>query len=211
MEATATVKEKEYSRDVYNILLYLIIMLLCLHGTYWFTLHFRNLFTPGSVFNIMLLHCADFFGNYSTPFQKNVILYIVLLLCVLLSMLSAPKANPKASQTRANGFLISGAALLLSGSFFLVGVVQQAVLIVILLSEIVGVLLIIRGGLEFASMAAIPELDIFNDENEQFPQNETLITNAFSVNYKLQFPFNRVWKEGYINVINPQRAVLVLG
>ena len=211
MEATATVKEKEYSRDIYNILLYLIIILLCLHGTYWYTLHFADYSGRATVFKAMLLRCAEFLGKYRAFFQKNVILYVVLLLCVLLSMLSAPKSNPKASKIKANGFLISGVALLLSGSFFFVEAVQQVVLIMILLSELAGVLLLIRGGLEFASMAAIPELDIFNDENEQFPQNETLITNAFSVNYKLQFPFNRVWKEGYINVVNPQRAVLVLG
>lgn len=212
MEATATAKEKEHSKEIYNILLYLIILLLCTQIIYWFTTYFSDIFSQKNGLNAIIFKVGSWMGKHKPIFRTNVLVYIVLVLCVLLAMVSSPKANLKAGKTKANLLLFSGVSVLLVSAYLLSTEGKQGtVFILLIILQIIAVILIIKGGLEFASMVSVPEIDVFNDENEQFPQNQKLIVNPFSVNYKLQYPFNSAWKEGYINVINPQRAVLVLG
>ncbi|MDY3318227.1 conjugal transfer protein MobC [Riemerella anatipestifer] len=53
--------------------------------------------------------------------------------------------------------------------------------------------------------------DVFNIENESFMQETQLMENEFSVNLPTLFYYNQQWNEGWINVINPFRATIVLG
>ena len=53
--------------------------------------------------------------------------------------------------------------------------------------------------------------DVFNEENESFMQETRLMTNEYSVNLPTRFYYNRKWHAGWINVVNPFRATLVLG
>ncbi len=53
--------------------------------------------------------------------------------------------------------------------------------------------------------------DVFNNENESFMQETRLIENEYSVNLRTRFYHNKRWHNGYANVINPQRACIVLG
>lgn len=53
--------------------------------------------------------------------------------------------------------------------------------------------------------------DIFNSENETFPQEERLIENEFSVNLPARYRLKGKVRSSYINFINMFRALLVLG
>lgn len=53
--------------------------------------------------------------------------------------------------------------------------------------------------------------DRFNNENESFMQETRLLKNEYSVNLPTRFYFNRRWNKGWINVVNPFRASIVLG
>lgn len=53
--------------------------------------------------------------------------------------------------------------------------------------------------------------DPFNDENESFMQETRLLENEFSVNLKTRFRYQKRTHEGWINIINPFRATIVLG
>jgi hypothetical protein len=53
--------------------------------------------------------------------------------------------------------------------------------------------------------------DIFNRDNETFPQEERLIENEYSVNLPAQYLLRGKIKNSYINFINMFRALLVLG
>lgn len=53
--------------------------------------------------------------------------------------------------------------------------------------------------------------DVFNNENESFQQETRLIQNEYSVNLRTKFYFNKKWNSGYINIVNPFRATIVLG
>ena len=53
--------------------------------------------------------------------------------------------------------------------------------------------------------------DRFNAENESFMQETRLLDNDYSVNLPTRFYYKKKWNRGWINVVNPFRATIVLG
>lgn len=53
--------------------------------------------------------------------------------------------------------------------------------------------------------------DVFNEQNETFPQEERLLTNPYSVNFTGRYRLAQKQRKGYINVINPFRGIIVCG
>lgn len=53
--------------------------------------------------------------------------------------------------------------------------------------------------------------DVFNNENESFQQETKLMENEFSVNLPTKFYYKGKWNNGWINIVNPFRASIVLG
>lgn len=53
--------------------------------------------------------------------------------------------------------------------------------------------------------------DVFNTENESFMQETRLMKNEYSVNLPTRFYYKKRWNKGWINVVNPFRASMVLG
>ncbi|WP_461484308.1 conjugal transfer protein MobC [Porphyromonas asaccharolytica] len=53
--------------------------------------------------------------------------------------------------------------------------------------------------------------DVFNTENESFMQETRLMENEYSVNLPTRYYYKKKWNNGWINVVNPFRASMVLG
>ncbi|MGH1516604.1 conjugal transfer protein MobC [Chryseobacterium sp. JK1] len=53
--------------------------------------------------------------------------------------------------------------------------------------------------------------DVFNNENESFWQETKLVENEYSINLPTQFYYRGKWNKGWINIVNPFRASIVLG
>lgn len=53
--------------------------------------------------------------------------------------------------------------------------------------------------------------DVFNNENESFQQETKLMENEYSVNLPTKFYYKEKWNSGWINLVNPFRATIVLG
>ena len=53
--------------------------------------------------------------------------------------------------------------------------------------------------------------DVFNMENESFMQETKLMENEYSVNLPTKFWYNKKKHDGWINIVNPFRATIVLG
>ncbi|RZJ23620.1 MAG: conjugal transfer protein TraG [Acinetobacter sp.] len=53
--------------------------------------------------------------------------------------------------------------------------------------------------------------DIFNEENETFPQEERLLENEYSINLPAKYRLGKQIRDSYINVINPFRGLLIAG
>jgi hypothetical protein len=53
--------------------------------------------------------------------------------------------------------------------------------------------------------------DAFNNENESFAQETRLLANEYSVNLPTRFYYKKKWRDGFANVVSPQRACIVMG
>ncbi|MEJ7778911.1 MAG: conjugal transfer protein MobC [Daejeonella sp.] len=75
-----------------------------------------------------------------------------------------------------------------------------------------GYLLILTGGTLLSRLLSIRlQGDIFNRENETFPQEERLLENEYSINLPAQYNLKGKIRRSWINIINPFRALLVIG
>ncbi|WP_245970319.1 YWFCY domain-containing protein [Pseudochryseolinea flava] len=76
----------------------------------------------------------------------------------------------------------------------------------------VGYILVLTGGVRMHRIIRSRlDKDIFNHLNESFPQEERLIENEFSVNLKARYRSRKGSRNSWINIINPFRALLVIG
>ncbi|MFT3932798.1 MAG: conjugal transfer protein MobC [Chitinophagaceae bacterium] len=53
--------------------------------------------------------------------------------------------------------------------------------------------------------------DIFNKENETFPQEERILQNEYSINLPASYYLRQKLRDSWINIINPLRGVIVCG
>ncbi len=80
------------------------------------------------------------------------------------------------------------------------------------LTTIGGFLLLIRAGSDANRMIHLRlDKDLFNEENESFPQEKTLVENEYSINIPTQYEYRGRSRNGWVNVVNPFRAAMVLG
>ena len=77
---------------------------------------------------------------------------------------------------------------------------------------IAGYILLLMAGLWISRLLKNNLLDdIFNIENESFMQETRLMENEYSVNLPTRFFYKKKWNRGWINIVNPFRASIVLG
>lgn len=75
-----------------------------------------------------------------------------------------------------------------------------------------GYLLILTSGTRLSRFLRLNLTgDIFNKDNETFPQEERKIDNPYSVNLPARYFLNGEYRASWINIINPFRGLLVLG
>ena len=77
---------------------------------------------------------------------------------------------------------------------------------------VVGYICLLMSGLYMSRLLKTDLMsDVFNNENESFQQETKLMENEYSVNLPTRFYYNKRWNDGWINVVNPFRASIVLG
>jgi hypothetical protein len=77
----------------------------------------------------------------------------------------------------------------------------------------IGFLLVLSGGTLLSRIISnkLNNKDIFNKENETFPQEERLLENEYSINLPARYLLKNKVRKSWINIINPFRAIMVLG
>ena len=89
-------------------------------------------------------------------------------------------------------------------------VATVALLYILTLSA--GYICLLMGGLWMSRLLKHNLMDdVFNNENESFMQETRLLENDYSVNLPTRFYYRKKWHQGWINVVNPFRATIVLG
>ncbi|PMC22616.1 conjugal transfer protein TraG [Hoylesella buccalis] len=91
-----------------------------------------------------------------------------------------------------------------------IGKVGAASLYIFTLS--IGYICLLMGGVWMSRLLKNNLMDdVFNTENESFMQETRLMENEYSVNLPTRFYYKKRWNKGWINVVNPFRASMVLG
>jgi DNA-binding transcriptional regulator YbjK len=81
-----------------------------------------------------------------------------------------------------------------------------------ILTMAAGYLCLLAGGVWMSRLLKNNMMDdVFNTENESFMQETRLVENEYSVNLPTRFYCKKKWNNGWINVVNPFRAGIVLG
>ncbi len=81
-----------------------------------------------------------------------------------------------------------------------------------ILTMTVGYICLLMGGLYMSRLLKNNLMDdVFNNENESFMQETRLMTNEYSVNLPTKFFYKKKQHNGWINIVNPFRATIVLG
>ncbi|WP_085537263.1 conjugal transfer protein MobC [Massilibacteroides vaginae] len=98
-----------------------------------------------------------------------------------------------------NDFLLSGNDVNTAGILYMISIV-------------IGYIFILTAG-TWAKRILNNNLmkDVFNEENESFMQETRLMENEYSINLKTHFTYQGKKLSGWINVVNPFRATMVLG
>ena len=91
-----------------------------------------------------------------------------------------------------------------------IGKIGAASLYIFTLS--IGYICLLMGGVWMSRLLKNNLMDdVFNTENESFMQETRLMENEYSVNLPTRFYYKKKWDNGWINVVNPFRASMVLG
>ena len=84
--------------------------------------------------------------------------------------------------------------------------------LIYIITTVAGYVCLLLGGVWMSRMLKNNMMDDrFNEENESFMQETELKENEYSVNLPTKFYYKKKWNKGWINVVNPFRASIVLG
>ena len=140
---------------------------------------------------------------------------LVALGFLAISLLGAKgRKDEKLGYKTAFAYSITGLILYFIGylTFFVpVAVPYLAIAYIAITST--GFLLVLSGGVLLSRIIKdrLNSKDIFNKENETFPQEERLLENEYSINLPAQYYLKDKLRRSWVNIINPFRGILVSG
>ncbi len=147
-------------------------------------------------------------------FKHFYISKLAALILLLISLIGTKgKKNEKLVLATALRYFFCGLLIYLF-SYLLLFIKASVVVIAVLYMTVtsIGYLLILNGG-ALLSRLLKQQLagDIFNRLQETFPQEERLLENEYSINLPAQYNLKGKIRKSWINIINPFRALLVVG
>lgn len=184
------------------------ILIMLIH-LYWYCYSFfLNLGITHAVVDRILLNFNQTAGLFSH------LLYTKLFCLVLLSLsLWGGKGvkHEKITVSKIISVFTVGFSLFFFNFFLLdFGYVWSAILYIA--STFLGYILLLVSGAWISRLLNDNLMqDVFNFENESFMQETRLIENEYSVNLPSRFYYKGKWNSGWINIVNPFRATIVLG
>jgi hypothetical protein len=140
--------------------------------------------------------------------------FIALGFLVISLMGARGKKNEKLNYKTAFAYIISGLVIyFLSFLAMLVRTKITLTAIVYMSITSIGYILLLTGGTLLSRVIKIKlnSKDIFNKENETFPQEERLLQNEYSINLPARYKLKGKTVSSWINFINPMRGLLVMG
>lgn len=139
---------------------------------------------------------------------------LAALLFLVISLIGVKgKKDEKIQKNTIIAYLLTGLLLyFISVLCFYLDVKATIIAICYIGITAIGYLLILTGGGLLSRLIRNKlDIDIFNTDNETFPQEERLLENEYSVNLPAKYRLKNKVRHSWINFINPFRGMLVAG
>ncbi|WP_025144878.1 conjugal transfer protein MobC [Pedobacter jeongneungensis] len=205
-----TGENEQALRKILDMTRLISIIILFIHCYYFLYAAFKEwqlttIFTDrilGNIRNTGLLTC----------FHKSKLIALGFLAISLLG--AKGKKDEKLGYKTAFAYLLSGLAIYIFSYLSLLPKMDYSVQAMTYMGILsVGYLLTLSGGTLCSRIlkSSFNNKDIFNLENETFPQEERLLVNENSVNIPMKYRLKNKWRKGWLNCIAVYRSVLISG
>ncbi|MFE3872177.1 conjugal transfer protein MobC [Flavobacterium sp. ZS1P70] len=205
-----TGENEQALRKILDMTRLISIAILLLHFYYYCYTAFQQ-WGYVSRFSDKILGNIQHTGLFSY-FHKSKIFTLGFLLISLLG--AKGRKDEKLNHKTAIAYITTGVLIyFLSYLLMLVKTDTTTLAIIYIGSTTIGFLLMLSGGTLLSRMIKnrLNSKDIFNKENETFPQEERLLENEYSINLPARYHLKDKVRNSWINIINPFRALMVLG
>ena len=208
--AMQTGENEQALRKILDMTRLISIVLLLLHFYYYCYTAFQE-WGFVSAFSDSILGNIQRTGLFRY-FHKSKIFTLGFLLISLLG--AKGRKDEKLNHKTAIAYIITGVLIyFLSYLSLFLKTDTTAKAIVYIGSTTIGFLVMLSGGTLLSRIIKnrLNNNDIFNKENETFPQEERLLENEYSINLPARYHLKDKVRNSWINIINPFRALMVLG
>ncbi|MDE3183188.1 MAG: YWFCY domain-containing protein [Bacteroidota bacterium] len=205
-----TGENEQALRKILDMTRFISIVILLIHYYYYCYAAFQQ-WQLVSAFSDRILNNIYRTGIFYSFIKSK----LIALGFLAISLLGAKgRKHEKMNYKTAFAYLIIGLLLYFVSylSLLLPLPVQEVAMIYIGITS-VGFLMILSGGTLLSRIikSRFNNKDIFNNENETFPQEERLLQNEYSINLPARYRLKNKVRNSWINIINPFRAIMVLG
>lgn len=203
-------QDKEY-RGILNMLLFMSLALIGFHLYFFCYDTLQSLGFSFALLDRFILSIDRATHLFSHPIYSKIAALLLLGIWTFGNKTRKQLNVTWAHVARAG--IIGGALLLLNGKllrvFWLSTETRNGAY---LMTTLIGYLLLIKAG-SYANQILSVQIgeDAFNDENESFEQEAGLKQNEYSVNIPSEYHVKKKIRKGWVNVVNPFRATLVMG
>ena len=204
-----TGENEQAMRKILDMTRLISLLILCLHFYIECYGAFRNWHLVAPLADRILIYVVRT-GLFS-GFHRSKLIALGFLIIALIGVKG--KKDEKMNMRTAITYLVPGTLLYFISYLALqTTLAAESMAIIYIALTTIGYLLILSGG-TLLSRIIRDRLggDIFNRDNETFPQEERLIENEYSVNLPAQYLLKGKFQRSYINFINMFRALLVIG
>ncbi|MGN6266625.1 MAG: conjugal transfer protein MobC [Ginsengibacter sp.] len=208
--AVQTGENEQALRKILDMTRLISIVILVIHFYYYCYAAFQE-WGLISTFSDRILGNIYRTGLFSY-FSKSKLISLGFLMISLLG--ARGRKDEKLNYKTAFAYLITGLMLYFASYLslmFKLAVLEKAAIYMSITA--IGFLLVLSGGILLSRIikSKFNNKDIFNKENETFPQEERLLENEYSINLPARYHLKNRVRKSWINIINPFRAVMVLG
>ncbi len=202
-----TGENDEGLRKIIDMTRLISVALLILHSYYYCYAAFKKWNLTAGITDRLIENIGK--TGLFINFNESKIISVGFLVISLLGAKS--RKNVKLSYRTALGYLLAG-LLIYFFSYLLLRFDSGITAIVLLYmgTTSIGFILMLTGGTLFSRVVRqkFNTKDVFNTENETFPQEERLLQNDYSVNLPASYNLKGRRHKSWINIINPFRGIL---
>lgn len=207
--ATNTGENDVSLRKITDMTRLISLLILALHFYYFCYEAFEN-WQLTSTISDRILDKVSKTGLFST-LNKTKLIALFFLIISLVGVKGRKGENIKVEHGFVN-ILVGLTFYFLSIFILKIAIPLNIAAIMYMLFSLGGFLLVLSGGSKFSRLVTAHfSNDIFNKENETFPQFEQLLENEYSINLPAKYRYRNRWRQSWINIINPFRGLLVSG